>query len=266
MPSHQKKWASVFILGASSDIGQELCYRFALEAEHLYLSARNITDLNPIQKKIRSFSSCTLDLLSINFTSRGDKKNLQTVQKILKKPSQKKNSVSPVRPPLEIFVCAVGYLGNQEKAKSDSLEVLRIMEANYIGPVLILNEIAKAFQKNKKGSIVVLSSVAALRGRKKNYFYGSTKAGLSSYLSGLRASLFPFGVHVMTVLPGLVQTKMLKYRKLPPILGLTSKQAAQKIYKGVVKKKDIVYVGEIWRWVMFPIRFLPEVFFKRWGL
>ncbi len=107
----------------------------------------------------------------------------------------------------------------------------------------------------KKGVIAGISSVAGERGRQSNYIYGSAKAGFTAYLSGLRNRMFPENVHVVSVQPGFVYTRMTqKNLPLPPLLTAQPEQVANTVYKAVASKKNVVYVKWFWRWIMLIIR------------
>jgi decaprenylphospho-beta-D-erythro-pentofuranosid-2-ulose 2-reductase len=163
--------------------------------------------------------------------------------------------------------CASGYLG---KDGDDVLERQddndRILKVNYAQLVLVLNAISKELIKKGKGTLIVLSSVAGERGRKSNFMYGSAKAGLTAYLSGLRNFLFSHKIHVLTVKPGFMKTKMTENLDLPKPLTISPEKAASLIYKGYKKKKNTIYIGPIWRLIMFIIRNIPEFIFKKMSL
>ena len=125
-----------------------------------------------------------------------------------------------------------------------------------------MNIIASDFEKRNQGFIVGISSVAGERGRKSNYTYGSAKAALTSYLSGLRSRLNNSQVHVMTVMPGYVLSGMTKNLKLPQSLIISPEDMAREIYKAQQKNKNILFTKSIWRWIMLFIRFIPEWKFK----
>jgi short-subunit dehydrogenase len=114
-----------------------------------------------------------------------------------------------------------------------------------------------------KGAIIGISSVAGERGRQSNYFYGSAKAGFTAYLSGLRNRLYKKGVHVMTVKPGFVRTKMLDNMQTPGPLTAMPSQVAEDIYQGLTKKKNSIYTKSVWRPVMYVIKSIPEPIFKK---
>ncbi|HMJ71568.1 MAG TPA: SDR family oxidoreductase [Cyclobacteriaceae bacterium] len=167
----------------------------------------------------------------------------------------------PVVP--DITVCVFGYLGEQPKAESDWEESKKIIDSNYSGAVSVLNVVANAYAKRKYGMIVGFSSVAGDRGRQSNYIYGSAKAGFTAYLSGLRNRLFKEGVHVLTVKPGFMYTKMTAGLKLPKPVTANPEQVANKVWKSIKGKKNVAYVLPVWFLIMTIIRFIPEFVFKR---
>jgi short-subunit dehydrogenase len=148
-------------------------------------------------------------------------------------------------------------------AMSDWSEAAKIIHTNYTGGVSVLNIVAKHYIEAKEGVIVGIASVAGERGRQSNYLYGSAKAGFIAYLSGLRNRLYREGVHVVTVQPGFVYTKMTEDLSLPKLLTATPADVADVVYRGVQKKKNIVYVKWFWKWIMLIIKLIPEFIFKK---
>ena len=118
-------------------------------------------------------------------------------------------------------------------------------------------------ESKRSGNIIALSSVAGDRGRQSNFIYGSAKAGLTAYLSGLRNYLYDKKVHVMTVKPGFMDTKMTEGLPLNPKLTASPKQAAESIYKAYKSQKNVAYVLPIWSIIMLIIKNIPEFIFKK---
>ncbi len=163
----------------------------------------------------------------------------------------------------DVVICVAGYLGDTEKARHDFAEARRVIDTNYTGAVSILDVVADDFELRRSGCIVGISSVAGDRGRQSNYHYGSAKAGFSAYLSGLRNRLFPAGVHVLTVKPGFVRTRMTEGMKLPPALTAEPTKVARDIRLAVEKRRNVLYTLWMWRWVMVIIQHIPEFVFKK---
>ncbi|MEO0169225.1 MAG: SDR family NAD(P)-dependent oxidoreductase, partial [candidate division WOR-3 bacterium] len=164
---------------------------------------------------------------------------------------------------VDVAVISFGYLGNNDKALKDFSEARKIVETNYLGAISIINIIADYMERRGKGTIVAISSVAGDRGRAKNFVYGSAKAGLTQYLSGLRAKMFKKGVGVITIKPGFVDTPMTKDLDIPKPLLSTPERVAKDIFKAIKRGKDVVYTPYYWRFIMLVVRAIPEWIFKR---
>lgn len=163
-----------------------------------------------------------------------------------------------------LLFCATGYLGEgTEEGLYDNRNTERIIDINYSRLVPVMNFFAQKFESRRSGTIIGLSSVAGDRGRQSNFIYGSAKAAFTAYLSGLRNYLSDKKVHVMTVKPGFMATKMTEGLPLNPKLTATPKQAADAIFKAYKSRKDVVYVLPVWGVIMLIIRNIPEFIFKK---
>jgi len=164
----------------------------------------------------------------------------------------------------DVLFCASGYLGmSTEDGLYDDENTERIIDVNYAKLVPVLNFFAKKMESKRTGTMIVLSSVAGERGRQSNFMYGSAKAALTAYLSGLRNYLFDKKVHVLTVKPGFMDTKMTEGLPLNPALTASPKKAAEGIYKAFKNKNNVAYVLPIWAIIMLIIRNIPEFIFKK---
>lgn len=238
---------TVLILGATSDIGFAIAKKFASEKYSIQLAARNVDQLKPFQSdiEIRYGVSCSLQTF--------DAMNFEMHASFY-------HSLSP-KPDITVYV--IGYMNENEKVVRDWNETAKTINANYAGAVSILNIIAEDYAQKQAGAIVGISSVAGNRGRQSNYIYGSAKAAFTAYLSGLRNKLYHQKVHVVTVIPGFVYTKMTEHLQLPKLLTAKPEEVAQAVFTGVKKKKNVVYVRWFWRWIMLIICSMPESMFKK---
>ncbi|MBK5926327.1 SDR family oxidoreductase [Rhodobaculum claviforme] len=166
----------------------------------------------------------------------------------------------PVLP--DLVVCAVGFMGDQTASEGDPAAAVLVMRSNFEGPASILAVLGNAFEARGSGTLVGISSVAGERGRAVNYIYGSAKAGFTAFLSGLRNRLAKKGVHVVTVLPGFVATHMTEGMDLPARLTARPEEVATAIRSAVERRRDVIHVRRIWRFVMLVIRAIPERVFK----
>ena len=242
--------ASVLILGATSDIGVAIARKFAFHQFDVLLAARKPEQLKPLESDIRirygvSCSSVAFDALQYN-THAGFFNSLQ--------------------PKPDIIVCVFGILDDEELAFDDWQITERMINTNYTGAVSILNVIAKNYIRQKNGTIIGISSVAGDRGRASKLIYASAKAAFTTYLAGLRNKCFREKVHVMTVQPGFVYTKMTETQQLPELITSTPVQVANIVYNAYLKKKNIIYVKWFWRYIMLLIQGIPEFQFKKMKL
>ena len=153
-------------------------------------------------------------------------------------------------------------MGIQTENEQDFSAAMKVIRTNYEGPSVILGELANHFEMRGSGTIVGISSVAGERGRAKNYIYGSAKSGLTAFLSGLRNRLAKKGVHVITLLPGYVATKLTNEMDISKQLLAQPDEVAECLFQAVRRKKNVVYVKPLWRFIMFIIRSIPEFIFK----
>jgi len=241
---------NVLILGATSDMAQAIAKKYAAEGWSLTLAALEPDLLEPIAGDLRVRTETPVE--SLEFDATDFASHPAFYEGLAVKP--------------DAVICVFGYMSDQMTARTEFDQVRRTIDINFTGAVSILNIVADDFEKRGQGAIAGISSVAGDRGRQSNYIYGCAKAGFTTYLSGLRNRLTRSGVHVMTVKPGFCRTKMTEHLDLPPALTAEPEQVANAIYKGLEKKRNVIYILWMWRWIMLIIRHIPEFIFKKMGM
>lgn len=240
------------ILGANSDVALAVARRFARaqKIDTLCLASR---DLELLERKAGDLRvRYEMPVQAVAFDALDFRSHKDFYARLAPKP--------------DIMVLAFGDIGDQQRAQTCFDDARRIIDVNFTGAASVLEIVAADFEKRRQGAIIVISSVAGERGRRSNYFYGASKAALSAYLSGLRNRLHRRGVHVMTVLPGFIDTKMNRHLKLPVLLTASPADVADDIYTAYLKGKDQIYTKWFWRWIMALIKVLPESIFKKTNL
>jgi decaprenylphospho-beta-D-erythro-pentofuranosid-2-ulose 2-reductase len=241
---------TILILGATSDMAYAIARKFAEAKYDVQLAARKVEYLKPMVNDLEIRYGIKCSIYSF------DAEAFNTHQSFYSGLNQKP----------DVAVCVFGYMNENDKVVADFNDTLRTINTNYTGAVSICNIIAEDFKARKSGTIVGISSVAGERGRQSNYIYGSAKAGFTAYLSGLRNKLYKYKVHVVTILPGFVYTKMTENLKLPKLLTAKPADVANDVFNAVKHKKDIVYSKWFWKWIMLIIKSIPESIFKKKGL
>ena len=238
---------AVLILGGRSDIGLATAHALAGAGHPVWLAARNAAGLEPERTDLALRHGVEVSLHEF------DVLDTAAMPGFL--------DALPGLP--AVVVSVVGLLGDQAKDEHDPAAAICVMRTNYEGPATILGLIAERMEARGSGAIVGVSSVAGLRGRATNYIYGSAKAGFTAYLSGLRNRLAIRGVHVVTVLPGFVDTRMTAGMDLPKKLTAAPKEVGAAVRRALEGQRDVVYVKPVWRLVMTVIRAIPERVFKK---
>ncbi|MEM8780702.1 MAG: SDR family oxidoreductase [Cyanobacteria bacterium P01_G01_bin.49] len=243
------KEKSVLLIGATSSISRALAHEMAEAGTALHLVARDRTEVERIANDIaiRYQSPVSWDTI--------DAFDYETHEQLLPKAISNLGSLDGV-------VVSLGELGDQAEAEADFNLAQRIINSNYTGVASMLTYVANYLEQQKQGFIIGISSVASDRGRPSNYIYGSAKGALSLFLQGMRSRLAKSNVHVMTVKPGFVDTKM-TFGKSGMFLVASPQQIATAIASGLRKKKNVIYTPWFWRGIMLIIRSIPESIFKK---
>ena len=237
----------VLILGAASDMARAVARSFAARGCAIQLAAREPERLAADKADLETRYGVAVSLHAVDALDVAS--HARFVEGLPEVPA--------------VAVCAIGLMGDQADNAADMGRAALVFRSNFEGPASLLGVLANAMEARGSGTLVGISSVAGERGRASNYVYGSAKAGFTAYLSGLRNRLATRGVHVVTVLPGFVATKMTEGMDLPPRLVAEPEEVARAIVAAVEKGHDVIHVRRIWWLVMAIIKAIPERIFKK---
>ncbi|MCK6681083.1 MAG: SDR family NAD(P)-dependent oxidoreductase [Thermoanaerobaculia bacterium] len=162
------------------------------------------------------------------------------------------------------FVYVAGIMHATDGVTSVPEDDAEMFQVNTVAAVQLLGIAGNYFRLAGKGQLVGISSIAGDRGRKLNPAYCASKAGLTTYLEGLRNRLHPFGVQVVTVKPGFVLTKMIAGRS-GVFWAASPEEAAATIDRRVDKGHEVFYVYRRWGILGLMLRHIPRFVFKRVG-
>lgn len=163
---------------------------------------------------------------------------------------------------IDVALVAFGVLGDNEQAWTDVATAVEIAQVNYTAAVSVGVLLGERMTTQGHGSIVAFSSVAGERARRSNFVYGSTKAGMDAFYSGLTEALRPAGVHVTVVRPGFVHTRMTE-GLTPAPLSTTPEAVAAVVVDAVRTHKELVWAPAPLRLVMSALRHIPRPLFRR---
>jgi short-subunit dehydrogenase len=242
----------ILVLGATSGIAEATCRIWARQGASLFLVARNAEKLAAVAADLKTRGASYVD------TAVADLDDTDQHPALL---AHAINSLTG----MDIAYLAHGVLGDQAAAEQDFHVAAHILHTNLVSAVSLLTWLANFCVQRHAGTLAVLSSVAGDRGRKSNYLYGASKAGLSAFLAGLRNRVDREGVTVLTIKPGPVRTAMTSTMKGSEKFADVDKVAAT-IVKAIDNRADTLYVPFQWQPIMFVIRHIPERFFKKLNL
>jgi decaprenylphospho-beta-D-erythro-pentofuranosid-2-ulose 2-reductase len=244
---------NILIIGATSAIAEATANLYAKQGAKLYLIARNKSRLETIAAdlKIRGASFVSIATFDAN--------DFERHQELL-------DTAIQVLDAIDIALIAHGTLGDQKACEASAETALKELQTNALSTISILTLLANVMEKQKKGTIAVISSVAGDRGRPSNYVYGTAKAAVTTFCQGLSVRLIKSGVHIINIKPGMVDTPMTAEMAMPAILVAKPEQIAIDIVKGIETRKDVLYTPWFWKYAMMGIIHLPIGIFKKISL
>lgn len=242
---------TLLIFGAASAIAQEVARLYSRQKWSLILVARSAEKLEVLKQDMTARGASSVHTFVADLADT-DKHELLF------------HEISALGQ-FDHVLIAHGSLTDHPRAELEPKYALSELNLNFLSIVSLSLLAARELEKQKRGVLAVISSVAGERGRRNIYIYGSAKAGLTAFLSGLRARMQAHGVRVLTIKPGFVDTPMTQHlTKKPLVVG--PQVVAKDIYSAMHGNADVIYTPWFWRWVMFGVRNIPERIFKKMSL
>lgn len=243
------RFRHALVVGASSGIGAALARRLAADGARVALVARRREELERLAAELDG------ERTDCAFAYPHDVRHWQEVPELLQRAARDLGG-------LDLVVYAAGIMHRAPPEGFDPALDRDMLEVNLLGAVAWLGGAADRFARLGQGTLVGIGSVAGDRGRTGNPAYGTSKAGLHTYLEALRNRVSRRGVRVVTVKPGFVDTAMT--RGLPGLFWLVSAdRAAGIILCKAARGAHTAYVPARWRLLMWVIRSIPSVVFRR---
>lgn len=238
----------VVIFGGRSEIGVELARRLAPGAT-MILTTRHGHSLDQQVRDLRAAGATAVHVKAF------DADDLTSHGPVLAE-------ISTEHGPIDTAVLAFGILGDQRRAETDADHAVAIVHTDYVAQVSLLTQLAAGMRGVGRGRIVVFSSVAGARVRRANYVYGSAKAGLDGFASGLADALHGTGVHLLIVRPGFVIGRMTEGMDPAP-LSSTPAQVAEATARALARGRPAVWVPGTLAVLVFVMRMLPRSVWRR---
>ncbi|GAA3987885.1 SDR family NAD(P)-dependent oxidoreductase [Allokutzneria multivorans] len=239
---------TILLLGGRSEIGLAVAVRLVSPGSTVVLAARRSADLDS-QESVLRVAGATVERAEFDADIVDDHEGF--LRKVVERHG-----------PIDVAITAFGILGDQKRAEVDAAHAVSIVHTDYTAHVSILTLLAKHLREQGRGSLVVFSSVAGVRVRRANYVYGSAKAGLDGFASGLADALVGSGVRMLLVRPGFVIGRMTE-GMTPAPLSSTPDQVADATVRALRKGKGEIWVPGTLRPLFALLRLLPRAVWRR---
>ena len=239
---------TIVILGGRSEIGIAVARRLA-EGATVVLAARRCADLAAEVQAVRDAGAAAVDTVEF------DADDVAAQRGVLDDVARRHGS-------LDVVVVAFGILGDQARAERDAEHARAIVHTDYVAHVTVLTHLAEILRAQGSGTLVVFSSVAGARVRRANYVYGSAKAGLDGFASGLADALHGSGVRLLLVRPGFVIGRMTE-GMAPAPFSSTPDAVADATVAALRAARAEVWVPRALRPIFAVARHAPRALWRR---
>lgn len=246
------KMQRILIFGATSAIAASCARLWVMRGNSLFLIGRNEHKLECLLADLRVRSSPDQQIEGIT----ADLNDFNCHDELFAQAEQTLGVV-------DLVLIAQGTLPDQHACELSVDLTMQEIRTNALSVISLLTNAANRMETQGGGTLAVIASVAGDRGRRSNYVYGSAKGMVILFLQGLRNRLASRGVTVITIKPGFVDTPMTALFEKKGPLWARPETIADGIVTAVEKRRDVVYLSGIWRWIMLIIRHIPEGIFKR---
>ncbi|MGB8634753.1 MAG: SDR family oxidoreductase [Rhodanobacteraceae bacterium] len=238
----------ILIIAATSAIAEATARLYAEKGDALYLLARNIEHLQQIAQDLATRGAARVEHAGLDVTDFDQQQaRLEAAWKAFET--------------FDIVLIAHGSGEHEYEARTDIDLLRKQFTLNATATLALMAQLAERFKAQRHGTLAVISSVAGDRGRAANLLYGSAKSAIDAYASGQRQRMHKYGVNVLTIKPGWVDTPMTS--ELPKSrLFVQPERVARGIVHAIERRRSVVYLPWFWRPMMFAMRHIPEPVWK----
>ena len=240
---------TVVLLGGRSQIGVRTVVRIARDRT-VVLAARRSHDLAGEVAAIRAAGASAVHTVEF------DADDIASHGAVLE-------GITSAHGPVGVVVVAFGVLGDQSEAEREPAHAVAVVHTDFVAQVGVLTIVANLLRVQGSGQIVVFSSIAGVRVRRANYVYGSAKAGLDGFASGLADALHGSGVDLLLVRSGFVVGRMTTGMDPVPLLSSTPDQVAEAVVDGLRAGRSPVWVPGRLRMAAAVMRLVPASLWRR---
>ncbi|AVZ39395.1 MULTISPECIES: SDR family NAD(P)-dependent oxidoreductase [unclassified Dietzia] len=239
----------VVIFGGRSEIGLAIARRLA-DGCTVVLATRPGRDVSALAAPLTAAGASSVEIIDFDADDLGS--HVRVVEDIESRIGE-----------ISVAVLAFGILGDQEVAERDAATAARILHTDFVAQAALLTVLAERMKPRRRGVLVAFSSVAGQRVRRANYVYGSAKAGLDGFASGMADALHGTGVTLVIPRPGFVIGRMTEGMDPAPFSSTPDQVADAVVDRVRARRAGVVWIPWQLR-VMFAVaRLVPQPIWRR---
>jgi decaprenylphospho-beta-D-erythro-pentofuranosid-2-ulose 2-reductase len=237
------EYQKILILGGKSDLALSLINEIPLsEDSEVLLAGNNISSF----KTPPELSKLNIERIDINF------RDIEKAKFLVASAFDTGD--------VDLVIIAYAILGD-EISQLDPSIYENVLHTNFYSQALMLNQVYNRMALQHHGQILLISSVAGVRPRKRNFVYGTSKSSVDFLVQGLQKLTHDSNISLTILRPGFVHTKMTT--GMPPAPFATDKVTVAKIAARALRNKSrIAYAPRILFFVMPILKILPERIFR----
>lgn len=218
----------ILITGSSSGLGAELACKYATKENSLFLLARREDRLKTLQDELRPLCENIQIIVA-------DVIEFESLQEKIKAIGS-----------IDMVILNAGISVGHSTEVTPFKDFQKLYNVNVLAQHAILEILLPKFMEQKSGKIVFISSLASLISMPTSLVYSSTKRAINAYAEGLRYNYNKYGIKVVNILPGFVESEMTDKNEFKMPFLLSTEDGVSRIMKAIEKEKKIY---------AFPFRF-----------
>jgi short-subunit dehydrogenase len=233
-------WA--LITGASSGIGLELAKLLAEAGFNLIINSRHEDKLQAVKEQLSQTAKIEIKIVACDVSDE------EGVQKL-------KEAATGID--IGLLVASAGF-GTSGKFLDNSIaSEINMLRVNCEASLALAHHFAQVFVNQKRGGIILLSSIIAFQGSAFAANYAATKAYIQTLAEGLAAELKPSGVDVLSVAPGPVETGFSQRANMKMPMTLKLSQVGVPILKAL-GRQTTVFPGYLSKLMAYGLMLAPR--------
>jgi short-subunit dehydrogenase len=243
------KGACVWLIGASSGIGEALAYELARRGAKVALTARRREILDEMVRKISAAGGTA-------WSFPGDVESLEQMKTLAR-------SIEDTIGPIDLAIPNAGTHIPTWPEKFNSAEYFSIMRLNFGGMLHCIEAVLPKMLERGRGHIAPVASLAGYRGLPKSAAYGASKAAMIHFLESIRFHVKPKGITISIVNPGFVKTPLTDKNDFYMPFLISSEKAARSICRGIERGKRQIAFPFPFSWLVALGKFLPAPVYEK---